>query len=204
MNVAHGLPVARRAQELGNRHTTYTRFSRWNRTRAWARLLTAVRADLDPEEDFLDSTAIRAHLHAAGAPKKTATRALGRSRGGWGTKIHMMADALGNPLSFTLTGAQQADITQAPLLLDGVRAPQAVIADKGYDADALVASIHHVGAVAVIPPRSHRLEPRTWERHRYRVRHLIENLFARLKRFRRLATQFAGFVMLASLSVWLA
>jgi transposase len=82
---------------------------------------------------------------------------------------------------------------------------------KRYDSDALVASINNVGAVAVIPPRSNCLEPRTWDRHRYRARHLIENLFARLKQFRRLATrydklttQFAGFVMLASLSVGLA
>jgi IS5 family transposase len=53
----------------------------------------------------------------------------------------MIADALGNPLSFTLTGAEQADITQAPALLDAVKAPQAVIADKGYDADTLVEKI---------------------------------------------------------------
>lgn len=53
----------------------------------------------------------------------------------------MIADALGNPLAFTLTGAEQADITQAPVLIESVDSPQAVIADKGYDADALVASI---------------------------------------------------------------
>lgn len=60
--------------ELGNWHSTYMRFSRWNKTGVWARLLEAVSGDPDLEEVFIDSTAIRAHLHAAGAPKKTAIK----------------------------------------------------------------------------------------------------------------------------------
>jgi transposase len=123
----------------------------------------------------------------------------------------MIADALGNPLTFTLTGAEQADIAQAKPLIDAIEAPQAVIADKGYDADALVESIQKAGAEAVIPPRSHRLNQRAFDKNRYRARHLVENLFARLKQFRRLATRydklaahFASFVILASICVWMA
>lgn len=123
----------------------------------------------------------------------------------------MIADALGNPLAFTLTGAEQADITPAQPLLDSVDVPDAVVADKGYDADALIATITHTGATPVIPPRRNRLAPRVWDQHRYRARHLIENLFARLKQFRRFATrydklasQFAGFLIVASICVWLA
>jgi len=66
-------------------------------------------------------------------------------------------------------------------------------------------------ATAVIPPRVNRLAPRTWDRHRHQARHLIENLFARLKQFRRVATrydklasQFAAFVILACICVWMA
>jgi transposase len=123
----------------------------------------------------------------------------------------MIADALGNPLAFALTGAEQSDIAQAQPLIDAIETPQVVIADKGYDADALVESIRQAGAEAVIPPRSHRLNPRTYDQHRYRARHLVENLFARLKQFRRLATRydkltvhFAAFVFLASICVWMA
>lgn len=123
----------------------------------------------------------------------------------------MIADALGNPLSFTLTGAEQADITQAPALLDAVKVPQAVIADKGYDADTLVEKIETSGAAAHIPPRSNRTHRREYDHHCYKARHLIENLFARLKQFRRLATRydklaahFAAFVILASICVWMA
>lgn len=123
----------------------------------------------------------------------------------------MIADALGNPLSFTLTGAEQADITQAQALLEQAPGAQAVTADKGYDADALVETIETSGADANIPPRSNRKQLRNYDRHRYKARHLIENLFARLKQFRRLATrydklaiQFAAFVILASICVWMA
>ncbi len=123
----------------------------------------------------------------------------------------MIADALGNPLNFTLTGAEQADITQAQPLIATVALAQAVIADKGYDADALVQSIERAGAQAVIPSRKNRLAPRALDTQRYRARHLIENLFARLKQFRRLATRydklanhFAAFVILASICVWMA
>jgi transposase len=136
---------------------------------------------------------------------------LGRSRGGWGTKIHLIADALGNPLHFSLTGAEQADITQAQPLLEAAPPMGAVIGDKGYDADAFVIAIEQRAAEAIIPPRSNRRVKRSYDAHRYRARHLIENAFARLKQFRRLATRydklaghFAAFVNLACLWLWLA
>jgi transposase len=85
--------------------------------------------------------------------------ALGRSRGGFSTKIHALTDALGNPLAFRLTGGQAADITQAEAWLpdDPV---EAVVADKGYDTDAFVTAVTTRGAAAVIPPRRHRRQPR--------------------------------------------
>ena len=121
-----------------------------------------------------------------------------------------MADALGNPLQFTITGAEQADITQAGELLQRVHGAGAVIADKGYDSDQLVIEIETAGAQAIIPPRRNRIHPRSWDKTRYRARHLIENLFARLKQFRRLATRydklaarFIAFINIACLMVWM-
>lgn len=66
-----GAPWRDLPPEFGRWHTAYMRFTRWQNTGVWERLFQAVRADADLEEIFLDSTAIRAHLHAAGAPKKT-------------------------------------------------------------------------------------------------------------------------------------
>jgi putative transposase len=59
---------------LGNWHTTFTRFSRWSKSGVWDRVFTAVSGDRDLEEVFFDSTAVRAHLHAAGAQKNTVRR----------------------------------------------------------------------------------------------------------------------------------
>ena len=144
-------------------------------------------------------------------PKKHGAQALGRSRGGFGSKVHCVADALGNPIAFTITGAEQADITQAHALLQKAPGTQAVTADKGYDSDALVSAIQNRGAQANIPPRSNRKTLRAYDQHRYKARHLIENLFARLKQFRRIATRFeklaknfAAMVTLACICVWLA
>lgn len=150
-------------------------------------------------------------LACGGRPKKRGAQALGRARGGFGSKVHCLADALGNPLAFTVTGAERADITQAGALLHKAAGAHWVTADKGYDSDALVGAIEQAGARANIPPRSNRKAPRAYDVHRYKARHLIENLFARLKQFRRIATRFeklamnfAAMITLACICVWLA
>ena len=126
------------------------------------------------------------------------------------TKIHATVDALGNPLRWILTGGEVADITQAPTLIEGFDA-QAVVADKGYDADTLVALITTAGATAVIPPRSNRIEKRDYDRHLYKDRNLVERFFNRLKQFRRIATRYeklaCNFVSMLNLVcayIWLA
>ena len=123
------------------------------------------------------------------APKKHGSQALGRSRGGWSTKIHTAVDALGNPLRWILTGGEAADIKQAEALIEGLPT-EAVVADKAYDADALIARIVASGAVAVIPPMAHRKEQRSYDRHLYKDRNLVERFFNRIKQFRRIATRY--------------
>ncbi len=110
---------------------------------------------------------------------------------------------------FRLTEGQINDITQAEALLHGIE-PDAVVADKGYDSDALVQSISDTGAQAVIPPRSHRKTPREYDVHQYKDRNLIERQFCRMKHFRRIATRydklaqrFASFVALVAAFAWL-
>lgn len=122
----------------------------------------------------------------------------------------MAVDALGNPLRVILSAGQIADIDCAAQTIEHLSV-QAVIADKGYDADHFVAKIEAAGAQAVIPPRSNRLTQRDFDRHLYRDRNLIERFFARIKHFRRIATRydklaksFLSFVHLACAFVWLA
>ncbi|MBN4054352.1 IS5 family transposase [Nitrospira defluvii] len=116
-------------------------------------------------------------------------QALGRSRGGFSTKIHALCDALGNPLRFILTGGERHDCTQALAVIEGLK-PEAVLADKGYDADYIVQAVEEMGAIAVIPPKSNRKSPRTYDRELYKERNLVERMFGKLKQFRRVATRY--------------
>jgi transposase len=88
------------------------------------------------------------------------------------SKIHAVVDALGNPVRWLLSGGEVADITQAKPLLDGLKA-DAVLADKGYDADALIDSIQASGAMAVIPPKRNGVVQRSYDRHLYKDRNLV-------------------------------
>ena len=126
------------------------------------------------------------------------------------TKLHVAVDALGNPLRVILSAGQIADIEQAEALIKDQPA-EFVVADKGYDSDAFVETITAQGSQPGIPPRSHRLTPRTFDRHSYKNRNLIERFFNRIKQFRRIATRydklaksFLSFVHLACAFVWLA
>ena len=110
---------------------------------------------------------------------------------------------------FILTGGQVNDITQAQALIVEVDAT-AFLADKAYDADALLACIARKNAKAIIPPRKHRKEQREFDRHQYRNRNLIERFFAQIKQFRRVATRydklasrFGSFVALVASLLWL-
>ena len=113
-------------------------------------------------------------------------QALGRSRGGLSTKIHMAADATGQPIRFILTGGQAGDAPQGEPLLTGIKAGH-VIADKGFDSDKILSFIQSQGAIPVIPPRS-REEPGEYDL--YKERNLIERAFNRLKQWRRVATRY--------------
>jgi putative transposase len=135
---------------------------------------------------------------------------LGRSRGGFGTKIHAAVTPLGHPVALKLTGAEAADSPHLPDLIAGVEA-DAVLADKGYDSDANRAAIRRRGAEPCIPPRKNRKEPVAYDRHLYRERNVVERYFAGLKQHRRVATRFdkkaanfLGFVWVASIGMMLA
>ena len=114
---------------------------------------------------------------------------MGRSRGGLSTKIHLVTDAQGQPVRFSLTGGQEADAPQAIPLLTGIET-RGVIADKGYESNRILSFIQEQGAEVVIPPKSNRKDPWDYDRQLYRTRNLIERAFNKLKQWRRLATRY--------------
>ena len=116
---------------------------------------------------------------------------------------------MGNPVEFALTAGQEADVTQGEGLIEG-HDPDAVIADKGYDSDALVRKIRARGAEAVIPAKKNRKEPRDYDKHLYKERNKVERFINLMKQNRRVATRyektarnFLGFVYVAAVMVLL-
>ncbi len=150
------------ATEWGKWNSVYNRYADWADKEVWQHMLHHFADDPDMEWLLLDSTVVRAHPCAAGAPQKNggqAAQGLGRSRGGFSTKIHVTVDALGNPLRLILTGGQTSDATQAIPLLAGFDFA-GVIADRGYDADKILAFIAENDAHIVIPAKKNRIVQR--------------------------------------------
>ena len=116
-------------------------------------------------------------------------QALGRSRGGFSTKIHVGVDALGNPLRFLLTGGQRHDITQAEALIADYEFER-VVADRSYDSDDFLLVIAEKQAEAVIPPRKNRKASREYDKHLYKERHLVECFIGKIKHYRRIFSRY--------------
>jgi transposase len=121
--------------------------------------------------------------------KKNGPQAIGVSRGGLNTKIHAACDALGNPLRFKLTAGNKSDTPELIDLIEGLPG-QELLADKAYDSDAIVKVAISKGMEVIIPPKSNRKEKRTFDAVKYKARHLVENLFQRMKVYRRVATRY--------------
>ena len=128
---------------------------------------------------------------------------------GLNTKVHLAVDAHGMPLRVVVTEGVRADCAEADGLIDGFKMEH-LLADKGYDSDAIVAKAKEQGAQAVIPPRKNRKEPREYDKGLYQLRHLVENAFLHLKRWRGIATRyvknlssFVAAVQIRCLALWL-
>ncbi len=114
----------------------------------------------------------------------TQNQAIGRSRGGLTTKIGALVDALGNLIAF-----KHHDVNLVDKLMNGV-ACGAFLGDKAFDANKVREFLARNGAEAVIPPRKGTKGADSYDREKYKWRHLIENFFCRIKAFRRIATRY--------------
>ena len=185
-----GSPWRDLPKAFGPWRSAWTRFDRWARAGVWQSALERLARRRDCRLYMVDSSIVRAHQHASGARRTFGCQAIGRSRGGSNPKLHIIVEARGLPVEVVVTPGQVSDYGPAEALIEG-RAGEAVIADRGYDADRLIDIIERQGSAAVIPPRKHRCtKPRTFDAVLYRERHRVEFFFNRLKQFRRVATRY--------------
>ena len=145
----------------------------------------------------------------SGRKKGEHKQAIGRSRGGRNTKIHALADAKGRLIAILLTGGEAHDCPLAKRLICRVKPPKHMLGDKAYDSAELREKLDERGTRPVIPNRSNRKQPFSFNKRLYRLRWRIESAFSRLKDFRRIATRYdklarnyLASVCLAAALVW--
>ena len=125
--------------------------------------------------------------------------------------MHAVCDDKGRPLILLLTEGQMSDFKGAALIIDRLPDAKALIGDKGYDANWLRAALLARGIAPCIPPKSNRIEQIAYDKELYKTRHKVENMFGRLKDWRRIHTRYdrcahaflSAIVIAAIVAFWL-
>jgi transposase len=241
--LATGSPWRDLPRRYGPFSTVHDHFRRWQKDGTWQKILDTLQARsrklgrIDFDFGAFDGSSVRAHKAAAGAEKKDERgkplspeesqqkQALGVSRGGWGTKIHVLCEGQGKPVTLSVTPGQQAENTQVEVLLDKVliggrpgpprRRFTTLAGDKGYDSAAMRAALRLRRSRPVIAHRRDRqgnYPPGAagFDQQTYRRRNVVERLIGRLKEYRRIATRyeklaesFVAMILLGFIRIWL-
>lgn len=157
--------------------------------------------DLDIDDSLwcVDGTVIRAHRSAAGSRSTEAgeptDHALGRSQGGFSTKIHLLTSGHGIPLAFALTPGQAHESKSLAVLLENhsltkTRKPKALAGDKAYSSNAIRENLSRQNIKDVIPTRNNERRRLHFAKTKYRQRNIVERVFGWLKENRRIATRY--------------
>ncbi|MEL6109147.1 MAG: IS5 family transposase [Planctomycetota bacterium] len=194
--------------EFGKWKTTYNRFRRWVNEGLWDKIFQHLLRKLDMLGNVdrtvwcVDGSVIRAHRVASGmttaGDESDEIHALGRSRGGYSTKLHVMIDGGGTLLSVTATPGQRHESQEFENLFDQCalsvhfyrNRPDAVAGDRAYSAKAIRESITHRYIEPVIPERKNETVDAPFDRACYRRRNIVERLIGWLKESRRVATRY--------------
>ena len=190
--------------------TIYKKFNRWSVMGKIHAIFSSLIHEPDLEWIFIDGTIVRAHQHGTGAARFV-SQAIGRSCGGNSTKIHMAVDSYGLPIHFKLTAGNVHECSVAQEFIEELPRSQYVIADRGYDSESLRTLIASRKSQSVIPRKSNsKIGNKSVDWTLYGYRDLVENVFARLKHYRSIATRYdkltatySSMVALACSYLWL-
>jgi transposase len=106
------------------------------------------------------------------------------------SKLHAVCDGRGKPVALLLSEGQMSDYKGAALLLPALPKAKELLADRGYDADWFRAALTQKGITPCIPPKKNRKTRIEYDRELYKQRHKVENMFGRLKDWRRIAMRY--------------
>jgi transposase len=197
----------------GKWKTIYNRFWRWRKDGTWDRIWETLLAQQDQAGEIsrelwcVDGTVVRAHRCAAGStnqdPEEPENHALGRSRGGFSTKLHVVTDDNGVVVAVSATAGQQGEAPEFPRVMEAVpiarldstsgaarrRFPKSVAGDKAYSSAAIRNWLQNRGIRSVIPTRRDERK-RRFSRATYKKRNIVERAIGRLKEHRRIATRY--------------
>ncbi|ROT47044.1 IS5 family transposase [Candidatus Cardinium hertigii] len=185
-----GIPWRDLPARFGNYRSVHMRHSRWSRKGVWEKIFQVLSTHSDNTYTMIDSTIVKAHQHSAGAKKKRKRQSIGRSSGGWSSKIHVICDGQGKPTALHLTAGNSHDLVGSDALLMQIQSTT-LIADKAYYArDRFIEKLKARKCKVVIPPKVNSKTEKKYDKIIYKRRHLIENFFAKLKQFRAIATRY--------------
>lgn len=215
-----GAPWRDVPRRYGPWQTVYDRFNRWRSDGTWVNILTHLLDHLDKHGRLtrdlwlVDSSIIRGTRAGSGATKtangprrlggakrtqleEPLDHALGYSRGGFGTKVHLLIEGHGNVLAIFLTGGQQHESTAFETLMNRVmlpgrskRWPSKLGGDKGYSYPHIRRWLHKRRIEDVIPTRKNQPRIASFDKDTYRKRNLIERVVGWFKECRRLGTRY--------------
>nr|WP_141652470.1 IS5 family transposase [Rhizobium grahamii] len=179
------------ADVYGPKKTLYNRFVRWSERGIWEGIFSALAGSEDaPDQLFIDSSCIKVHRCAGGGKGGPLARGIGRTKGGRNTKLHAVCDEKGRPCVLLLTPGNVNDCKVAELCIAAMPPSAELVADKGYDSQALREWLEARGTQPVIPPRKNRKIQYEYDKTVYKKRNVIERMFCSLKDWRRIATRF--------------
>src|SRR5262245_44019244 len=223
-----GAPWRDLPDRYGKWSSVASRFYRWQKAGIWGKLLATLQTQGDAtgqlnwDVHYVDGSIVRAHQHAAGAKQSTVeAEALGRSQGGFSTKIHLRADGNGKPITFVLTAGQRHEAVAFEALMEHgavkrvsrghpKRRPKRLVADKGYSSRRIRSYLRRHNIRVTIPHKTNEHQTGPFSRVWYRTRNQVERLINRLKQFRRVATRYEkcacnylAMLTIAAIMLWL-